>query len=186
MGEVADLVVRARRGERGAWDELVARYARLVRSMARAHGLRDADRDDIEQVVWLKLAQNLDRLQNPDAVGAWLATTARHESLRLGARSARELPSEAEQFEKLVDDEDVETVVLRDERDRLLWQAFEQLSARCQSLLRLIAEEWPYEEISRTLEMPIGGIGPTRQRCLEKLRKLLPDAVRISGASTES
>jgi len=186
MGEVADLVARARLGDRAAWDQLVSRYARLVRSMARAQGLRDADREDVEQVVWLKLAQNLDRLRNPDAVGAWLAATARNESLRLGARGAREVPSEREVFEKVVDDEDVAEMVLRDERDRLLWQAFGQLSARCQSLLRLIAEDWPYDEISRALEMPMGGIGPTRQRCLDKLRKLLPDAVRISGASSES
>jgi RNA polymerase sigma factor (sigma-70 family) len=154
--------------------------------MARTQGLREADCEDVEQVVWLKLAQNLDRLQNPDAVAGWLATTARNESLRLGARGAREVPSEGELFEAIVDDEDVEGIVLRDERDRLLWRAFEQLSARCQSLLRLIADDWPYEEISRTLEMPMGGIGPTRQRCLDKLRKLLPEAVRISGASEES
>jgi RNA polymerase sigma factor (sigma-70 family) len=186
MGEVADLVARARLGERAAWDHLVARYARLVRGMARTQGLREADCEDVEQVVWLKLAQNLDRLQNPDAVAGWLATTARNESLRLGARGAREVPSEGELFEAIVDDEDVEGIVLRDERDRLLWRAFEQLSARCQSLLRLIADDWPYEEISRTLEMPMGGIGPTRQRCLDKLRKLLPEAVRISGASEES
>jgi RNA polymerase sigma factor (sigma-70 family) len=186
MGEVGDLVASARRGDRGAWDELVARYSRLVLSVARTQGLRESDREDVGQVVWLKLAQNLDRLTNPDAVGAWLATTTRHESLRLGARGARELPSEGEVFDRIVDEQDVEESVLRAERDRELWGAFGRLSARCQSLLRLIVDDCPYEEISRTLAMPIGSIGPTRQRCLDKLRMLLPDAMRISGLARES
>jgi RNA polymerase sigma factor (sigma-70 family) len=186
MGEAGDLVQRARGGDRAAWDALVARYSRLVLSVARAQGLREADREDVGQVVWLKLAQNLDRLANPDAVGAWLATTSRRESLRLGARSAREIPSEGELFHGIADKQDVEATVLRNERDRQLWAGFGRLSERCQSLLRLIVEEWPYEEISRTLDMPIGGIGPTRQRCLDKLRALLPEAVRISGLSTDS
>jgi RNA polymerase sigma factor (sigma-70 family) len=186
MGEIGDLVARARRGDRGAWDALVARYSRLVLSVARAHGLREADRDDVGQVVWLKLAQNLDRLTNPDAVGAWLATTSKRESLRLGTRGAREVPSEGELFDGIADQQDVEEIVLREERDRQLWGAFARLSERCQSLLRLIAEEWPYDEISRTLAMPVGSIGPTRQRCLDKLRALLPDSLRISGLSTNS
>ena len=186
MGEVGDLVARARRGDRGAWDALVARYSRLVLSVARAQGLREADREDVGQVVWLKLAQNLDRLTNPDAVGAWLATTSKRESLRLGARGAREVPSEGELFDGIADNQDVEETVLRNERDRELWAGFGRLSARCQSLLRLIAEEWPYEEISQTLAMPVGSIGPTRQRCLDKLRALIPEALRINGRSTES
>jgi RNA polymerase sigma factor (sigma-70 family) len=184
VGEVGDLVMRARGGDRAAWNELVARFARLVLAVAQSHGVREADRDDVAQVTWLKLAQNLDRLHNPDAVGAWLATTCRNESLRLQVRAAREIPSEQEMFEQIVDDVDVEERVVRGLPDRVLASAFAQLSERCQLLLRLLLLERPYEEISTVMEMPIGSIGPTRQRCLGKLRQLLPAGITANSGES--
>jgi RNA polymerase sigma factor (sigma-70 family) len=186
MGETGDLVERARDGDREAWNELVDRYARTVLAIAASNGVRPADRDDVAQVTWLKLAQNLDRIEHPDAVGAWLAITCRNEALRVRARSAREIPVEDEHFDRIADDTDVEHEALRAIPDRELPVAFNKLSARCQTLLRLLLLERPYTEIAETLEMPVGAIGPTRQRCLDKLRRLLPKRTGITRASEDS
>ncbi len=186
MGETGDLVERARDGDRDAWNELVDRFARMVLAVAASNGVRPADRDDVAQVTWLKLAQNLDRIERPDAVGAWLAMTCRHEALRVRARGAREIPVEDEAFARLADDTDVENEALRSIPDNELPAAFAKLSDRCQTLLRLLLLERPYGEISEILGMPIGGIGPTRSRCLDKLRRLLPNASGITRSSKDS
>jgi RNA polymerase sigma factor (sigma-70 family) len=186
MGETGDLVERARDGDREAWNTLVDRFARMVLAVAASNGVRPADRDDVAQVTWLKLAQNLDRIERPDAVGAWLAITCRNEALRVQARSAREIPVEDELFDRIADDTDVEEEALRSIPDRDLPAAFEKLSARCQTLLRMLLLERPYNEIAELMEMPIGAIGPTRQRCLDKLRRLLPNRSGITGASEDS
>jgi RNA polymerase sigma factor (sigma-70 family) len=186
MGETGDLVERARDGDREAWNELVDRFARMVLAVAASNGVRPADRDDVAQVTWLKLAQNLDRIERPDAVGAWLAKTCRHEALRVRALSAREVPVEDDHFERLPDDTDVEDEALRSIPDREVPAAFAKLSERCQTLLRLLLLERPYNEISDILEMPIGAIGPTRARCLDKLRRLLPNRSGITGTSEDS
>lgn len=186
MGETGDLVERARDGDREAWNELVDRYARMVVAIAASNGVRPADRDDVAQVTWLKLAQNLERIERPDAVGTWLAITCRNEALRVRALSGREIPVEDEHFDRIADDTDVEDEALRAVPDRELPAAFRKLSERCQTLLRLLLLERPYTEIAETLEMPVGAIGPTRQRCLDKLRRLLPKASGITGAPEDS
>src|SRR5262249_8629721 len=147
MGEVGDLVERARAGDRRAWDELVDRFARMVLAVAASNGVRPADRDDVAQITWLKLAQHLDRIHTPGAVGAWLATTCRHEALRVRSRFVREIPTEAELFERVVDESDFENEVVRAIPDRSVTVAFAKLSARCQELLRLLLLERPYDEI---------------------------------------
>jgi RNA polymerase sigma factor (sigma-70 family) len=185
VGEVGALVLRARRGDRAAWDVLVARYWRLVLAVAAQEGVREADREDVAQVTWLKLAQNLDRLENPDGVGAWLRTTCERESRRVRARAARQVPTEGELFDRIPDPVDVEEHVVRMIPDRTLKSALALLSERCQFLLRLLVFDVPYEEIGETMQMPIGSIGPTRQRCLDKLRELMLSA-RIKTRSTDS
>ena len=107
------------------------------------------------------------------AWSAWLATTARRESLRKLRLGARERPSdEADLFEAPADNP-IDRQLIQRERNGALWDAFSQLSERCKTLLRmLVAEQEPsYEEISAALEMPIGSIGPTRMRCLDRLQQ---------------
>jgi RNA polymerase sigma factor (sigma-70 family) len=172
MSEVADLVQAAAEGDQVAWDELVERFNGLVWSVARAHRLAPADASDVVQTTWLRLVEHLGRLQDPERVGAWLATTARRECLRVLRHSARLLP--AEELPETPVDAQLDAALLAEERDRALWQAFGGLSERCQALLRLLVTEPPpsYEEVSAALDMPIGSIGPTRRRCLERLRGL--------------
>ena len=132
-----------------------------------------ADTDDVFQLTWLRLVANLDRIREPGRVGAWLATTASHECLRLLRKAGRQAPGEDGWEDDLVDDgRDVDDGLLVSERDRALWQAMGMLSASCQRLLRLLAADPApsYQEVAEVLAMPIGSIGPTRSRCLDHLR----------------
>lgn len=173
--QLADLIKRAGANDQQAWRLLVSRFGNLVWAVARSHRLDHADAADVSQTTWLRLAENLDSLRDPAKLPGWLATTARRESLRVLAGRRREAPSD------LPDEPDhdrgtrPEASALTADRDRRLWQAFSALSERCQQLLRLIATspDLSYAEIGATLDIPIGGIGPTRLRCLQALRRRL-------------
>jgi RNA polymerase sigma factor (sigma-70 family) len=183
---VDQLVHAAAAGDEAAWNELVERFQGLVWATARSFRLSRADAADVAQTTWLRLVENLDRIRDPERLGAWLATTARREALRHLRLHGRELSTdEAELFESPVDDP-LEVALLTEERDNALWRAFAQLSERCQSLLRLlVAEDEPsYEAIGAALDMPIGAIGPTRMRCLDKLRAFVGADPALQGGAT--
>jgi RNA polymerase sigma factor (sigma-70 family) len=173
---VSALVAAAADGDQVAWDSLVTRYGGLVWSIARSHRLGPADAADVSQTVWLRLVEHLRSLRDPEHVGGWLATTTRHECLRVIRRAGRELPDEDAAMEVPVSPEQSpEWLVLSDESRRLVWVALGRLSIRCQTLLRALsaAPDASYAEIAAALDMPIGSIGPTRMRCLEHLRREL-------------
>jgi RNA polymerase sigma factor (sigma-70 family) len=171
--EAAGLVRRAADGDERAWEALVDRFADLVWSVARGHGLTRADAADVSQTTWLRLAEHLRTLREPDRVGAWLITTARRESLRTLRRSKHHV---------LVDScndwcgngggIEIDDELLAGERDEELWKAFDGLSGPCKSLLRMLLTDPPpsYADVSVAFDMPMGSIGPTRARCLDRLR----------------
>ena len=179
----ARLVMRARNGDAAAWDDLVERLGSRVWAVARAHRLNQADAEDVFQVTWMQLLTHLDRIREPERVGAWLASTARHESLRLLRRNGRQVPSGEDEELDAPDplEPPPETGLLASERQIGIWQALGTLSPRCQRLLRLfMADPAPsYDEVSRAMDMPIGSIGPTRGRCLDHLRR------RLEGGLTD-
>jgi RNA polymerase sigma factor (sigma-70 family) len=167
------LISAASGGNQAAWGEIVDRFTGLVWATARAHRLSATDAADVAQTTWLRLVENLDRIHDPERLGAWLATTARHECLRLIRLRGRELPtSEASLFDKPADDP-IDTRLLTRERDAALLRALTTLGENCQTLLRLLAavDAPSYDEVGAALGMPVGSIGPTRARCLEKLRR---------------
>jgi RNA polymerase sigma factor (sigma-70 family) len=171
------LVERVRGGDVTAWNAIVDRFAGLVWGVARRHRLSASDAADVSQTTWLRLVEHIDRIQDPERVGGWLATTARHEALRVIRISDRELPSEHDNYVDLRAAENAEAVdadLLTEERDRELWELISLLPARCQLLLSVLHDEsrLSYVEIGQTLDMPTGSIGPTRARCLEHLRRL--------------
>ena len=170
---LSELLQRAADGDQQAWDAIVDRFSSLVWATARAHRLSRDDAADVAQTTWLRLVEHLDRIQDPERLGAWLATTARHESLRLIRRGTREQPTDEPDLFEAPDAEMIDRLMLEQERDGLLWRAFASLSDRCKTLLRiLLADEPPsYEEIGEALGMPVGAIGPTRGRCLDQLRR---------------
>jgi RNA polymerase sigma factor (sigma-70 family) len=171
---VIDLVTRARAGDQQAWDALVERYAPLVWAICRRFGL-GSDAEDVGQRVWLQLVDQLDNLREPAALPGWLATTTRHECGR-AVRAARRLgPGQLPYPENIPDDqnETAEHELLAAERNAALREAFLDLPHACQRLLALLIEDPPmtYAQISATLGIPVGSIGPTRVRCLDKLRR---------------
>jgi RNA polymerase sigma factor (sigma-70 family) len=184
--DVADLVRAAGAGDQGAWNSLVERFSGLVWSIARGHRLGDADSADVAQTVWLRLVESLPRLREPAAVGGWLATTARNESLRLLRRSGREIVDDDLGLDATPADEiySPEAVAEAHERRDLVRRALDVLPLRCQTLLRALAysPDNSYADISLALDMPVGSIGPTRARCLDRLRRgLRADAPHLLG-----
>ncbi|MFY1702051.1 MULTISPECIES: RNA polymerase sigma factor [Micromonospora] len=180
MREPVELVTAAAAGDESAWAELVRRYTPLVLSVIRAHGLDRADAADVNQTVWLRLVEQLDRLREPAALPAWLVTTTRrecHRQVRIGRRSQPFDPYDdsaqgpAGAF-LLADASSPDEDLLRAERQQALRDAFDQLPTRCRELLALLAADPPasYREIGERLDMPVGSVGPTQARCLAKLR----------------
>jgi RNA polymerase sigma factor (sigma-70 family) len=182
-GEVAALVRAASRGSDEAWNLLFARFGDLVWGVARAHGLSHCDASDVAQTVWLRLYQRLGRLTQPERVGAWLSTTTRRECLRLLREQQRQVPSAlVEQLAREMAPAVDEIELADDPRadSRRFWAAYARLPAHCQLILRMLVAEpgSSYQAVSEAMDMPPGSVGPTRARCLERLRAnlLYPDS----------
>jgi RNA polymerase sigma factor (sigma-70 family) len=169
----ADLIGAATDGDATAWHGLVDRYRGVVWAVARAHRLSDCDSADVSQATWLNLAQHLHRLRDPDRLSAWLATTARRESLRVMEVRRREPTLELSDVECVV--AGPETATVRGADDNALWRAVHRLPERCRTLLRLIAfsPELSYAQAARALGIRPSSVGPTRGRCLAVLRRRL-------------
>jgi RNA polymerase sigma factor (sigma-70 family) len=179
----ATLLARAAQGDQHAWNDLVAEHSRLLWSVARSFRLDAADANDVVQTTWLRLLEHLDRIEDPSRLVGWLVTTARREAMRVLRRAGRERPVvEDTVLDRPDDGPPVDTALLRDERDRALWQAFAGLNEKCRQLLRVaVTHPQSYDEISAALQMPVGSIGPTRRRCLTQLRSLLEGTVLTDG-----
>lgn len=172
--ETARLVRAAAGGDTQAWETLVDRHSGLLRSIARSHRLSRADTDDVVQTTWLRFVEHLPRIKNPASARGWLATTARRECLRVLRQEAKCPPSEELPEVRLQTDVPaIDARLLQSERDRALWQAFGRLPTRDQALLGLLIADTPlsYEQIGSAMDMPVGSIGPTRARCLSRLRR---------------
>jgi len=171
----AVLLHRAADGDEAAWRELVDRHSAVVWGAARAHSATAADAEDVYQATWLRLAENLARIREPEALPGWLVTTARRESVRLAKARNRESPVGVDQAQVDVPDpgDGPESRALRSMAASRLWQAFAQLPQRCQQLLRIVAvaPETSYAQVSESLGLPRGSIGPKRRRCLTSLRE---------------
>ncbi|GGU14229.1 RNA polymerase sigma factor [Lentzea flava] len=169
------LVAAAARGDQSAWDALVRQFSGLLWSIARAYRLSDADAADAVQCTWIKLVEHLDRIAEPERLAGWLSTTARHECLQLLRRSGR-LPEPAEEIADSPDPAPgVDHELLVGERNARLWHVFEELPDRCRRLLRVLMASPPpaYADVALALDMPVGSIGPIRQRCLARLKALV-------------
>ena len=183
---VTDLVIRARNGDKQAWDALIERYAPLVWSICHRYRMGGADAEDVGQNVWLQLVDQLDRIRDPAALPAWLATTTRRECWRVW-RAARGPHADGFMLDaENVPDEQARTAeqeVLLAERNAALREAFAHLPPGCQQLIALLVEDppVPYADISARLGIPVGSIGPTRRRCLEKLRRYPAIAALINA-----
>ena len=172
QSDTPSLVKAASDGDQKAWNTIVDRYANLVWSIARGFRLSSTDAADVSQATWLRLVEHLHQLREPAAIGSWLATTARREALSL-LRRRHEVPTaDFEPLDATSDEPAPWHRLVVQERDTELWNAFRQLSRRCQELLRLlvIEEATGYAAAAAALSVPTGSLGPTRGRCLVALR----------------
>jgi RNA polymerase sigma factor (sigma-70 family) len=172
----ASLFERWRAGESAALDDLVRLLSPMLWQVVRASGLDATTAEDVVQTTWLALVRSGESIVEPRAVAGWLCTSARREAWRVGKQSTRQRPVEEESIARRLPDEPApeHQVVLDDENARL-WECLRKLPERCQRLLRIVAAEArpDYSEIATELGMPVGSIGPTRGRCLDKLRNEL-------------
>lgn len=178
QGSVAATLVRlAAAGDMAAWERLVDQYSRLIWSITVEFRLVESDAADVAQTTWLRLLEHIDRIEYPDRVGSWLAATARNECLRsLAARRRVVLGHEQDELNNVVALEpEVDERLIASERDQVVRDALSRLPGRWQRLLELLMADppTPYADISNELGLPIGSIGPTRGRCLARLRVLL-------------
>jgi RNA polymerase sigma factor (sigma-70 family) len=175
--DIAGLVRGAAAGDRRAWERLVDQYSRLIWSITGEFRLVESDAADVAQITWLRLLEHIDRIQYPDRVGSWLAATARNECLRNLAAHKKVVLShdDAELSEAVAHEPEVDARLLADERAQVVRDALSHLPRRWQRLLEMLMADPPasYAEISDQLDLPIGSIGPTRGRCLARLRVLL-------------
>ncbi|MGH3930008.1 MAG: RNA polymerase sigma factor [Pseudonocardiaceae bacterium] len=178
-GNVDDLLSRARDGEPGAWEEIVRRYSNVVFATVRSFRLQDADVLDAVQMTWLRLAENVHRVQVPDRLAGWLATTARRECLHILRQQARHASTLVDAAEVTVVDPGVgpEQRVIDGDVKRALWRLVAELPPRRRILLRALFTDNPctYTEVARTAGISPGGIGPTRARALKQLRLRLDE-----------
>jgi RNA polymerase sigma factor (sigma-70 family) len=176
--DLAWLVRRAASGDRLAWERLVDQYSRLLWAMTRDFKLAESDAADVVQATWLRLLEYIDRIEYPERIGSWLATTARHECLRhlAAGKKVVVVQDDHDAFSDGVGHQpDVDERLLAEERAQAVRAAVSTLPSRSQRLLELLMADPPvsYTEISDQLGVPIGSIGPTRGRCLERLRLVL-------------
>ncbi len=175
--EIVGWVRRAATGDIWAWNRLVDQYSRLIWSITTSFKLGESDAADVVQTTWMRLIEHIDRIEQPTRVGSWLASTARNECLRhVAARKRIVLVQEDGEFDAA--DErgpEVDEALLASERAQNVRQAMSHLPLQWQRLMEMLMADPPvsYAEISDQLGVPIGSIGPTRGRCLAKLRVLL-------------
>jgi RNA polymerase sigma factor (sigma-70 family) len=174
------LMTGAAEGDPSSWDEIVRRFTNLLWAIARSHRLNNDDAADVVQNTWLRLLENLGRIDHPEALPGWLTTTARREALNLLRRHTRETPVDDERLHTVdTNAPELDLELLIAERNAHLWTCIRQLPPRDQQLIEaLIASDRPsYTAIATNLHMPIGSIGPTRMRAFRRLHALLNASV---------
>jgi RNA polymerase sigma factor (sigma-70 family) len=175
---MADLLSAARAGSEDALGQIVNELSPLLWQVARSAGLSQGDAEDVLQTVWMRLITHLDGIHDAGALTGWLVTTTKREAWRVRAAGRKQLPADQDVFADLPDKGpgSEEQVIVEDQR-RELWAAIGMLSRRCQELLRIMAfaPRSDYATVAAALGMRVGSIGPTRGRCLAKLRVLLAD-----------
>ena len=177
------LVESCLKGDRAAWETLILRYQRLIYSIPIKHGFSPVDAADIFQSVCVKIIERLSTIRDYDRVSSWLITTTTRECWRLATERRREQQAAMydEDYEKDIINSLASAEPLADqqqalERQQVVREAVAALPERCRRLITLLfynKEELSYSDIARILKAPVNSIGPTRARCLQKLKKIL-------------
>ena len=178
----AALVARCLRGDASAWNALVQRYQRLVYTIVRRIGLDEHGAADVFQTVFSRLIQHLPRIADPQRLQAWIVTTAKREALlqrKLGQRTVSTTRADDSMDDggdwDLPDESPIAEEALADlQQANQVRNALDRLDVRCRELLMLLFREdddrVAYDEVARRMGISVGSIGPTRARCLDKLK----------------
>jgi RNA polymerase sigma factor (sigma-70 family) len=171
----AELVKRALDGDRAAWEAIVDELKGVVWRVLAGYGLSREDREDAFASTFFRLFERLATIREPAKLPGWLATTARNEALMLLRARGRTVATD-DIGDEPAPERPPDAAVIRGELSVAIAAAFARLPRQCQDLLRLATAEPPlsYDEIGALLDMPHGSIGPTRRRCLDRL-KLAPE-----------
>jgi RNA polymerase sigma factor (sigma-70 family) len=185
VARATDAFARFQAGDRAAFDTLVEVLTPLMWRTVRGAGLDQVSSEDVVQTVWMSLLHSADGIRDPRTIVKWLLTSTRREAWRVSkrsrvdqARSGVVVDADSEEVIEVPEQRDgPDEVVLRDDRQQRLWQHVRSLPARCRQLLSVIAfaDKPDYAHLAEALGMPMGSIGPTRGRCLAKLRALLAE-----------
>jgi len=179
-----DLVREAAAGDQAAWETIVDRYNGLLCHIVRTYRLDDSAAADVMQTTWLRLVQHLQGIRQPEALAGWLATTTSREALKALRQAGREHPcADVDHWDTAQQEAGPETRALTADSDRMLWHYVDQLPAHHRTVLRLLMADPPlsYRQISSMLDIPVGSIGPTRARALQRLRKLVEHKQGLRG-----
>lgn len=174
QGSVGDLARAAARGETLAWPTLVRKFSGLIGGIAWSYGLSDADVADVTQVVWMRLVTHVNRLNDADRIAGWLATTTRNECIRAVRQRNRMWPtSDSDALDSSCDPVEPVATTGTDNRAAILRSVVQTLPEHQRRLAEMLlrSPRPSYKEISDALDIPMGSIGPTRQRCLAVLRR---------------
>jgi RNA polymerase sigma factor (sigma-70 family) len=173
---IGDLLDAARDGDDDALGQIVTELSPVLWHVARATGLSPDDAEDVVQATWELLLSHLHEIRESAALVGWLVVTTRRHGWRICAERRRQVPADQEWLSAQPDQAaGCEEQVITDDQHRALWRAIGQLSPKCQQLLRIVAfvPRPDYQAVALELGMPTGSVGPTRGRCLAKLRALL-------------
>lgn len=185
--DVERLLARCRAGDERAWATLVREFSPMVYRIGRRAGLSAEDAADVHQAAFVALYRSLDRLSEPRALQGWLATTASREAVRVRSSARSHESVDIAPLEDVIAAQDEEAGCLAEaaEQSETVRGALEQLGAKCRELLTLLytGAGASYRQVSSALNIPVGSIGPTRARCLDKLRQVL-EAAGFFGAAT--
>jgi RNA polymerase sigma factor (sigma-70 family) len=177
--DLVPLVRDVRRGDDRAWAELVSRYDGALRAVAKGYRLGPADVDDVVQTTWFRAVHHVCQLQHPCAIKSWLITTTRREAMRLLQRGVHEVPIDDPSVYERPDTSPADALGER-EAHAAVREAVRRLTGRQRRLLTLMLDRpgVTYDEISATFGMPVGSIGPTRERAIDRLRRD-PELARV-------
>jgi RNA polymerase sigma factor (sigma-70 family) len=172
-----ELISLCLRGDAGAWEALIMRYRRLIYSVPVRFAFEPADAADVFQAVCLKLLEHLHDIKDDRKISGWLVTTTTRQCLHVKSLKGRETATEDGTLEEQADPaENLEEIRIVTEQQQAVREAIEELAPRCRELIGMLyfdSASPSYDEISQKMEMPVPSIGPTRARCLEKLRAIL-------------
>jgi RNA polymerase sigma factor (sigma-70 family) len=172
----SELISMCLSGDSAAWEALIRRYRRLIYSVPVRFGFDEDDAGDVFQIVCLKLLEHLHEIKDDRKISGWIVTTTTRQCLHLKFLKARETPSESDADEPKDSQPNLEEMRIFAEQQQALREAVDELAERCRTLIGMLyfdTSSPSYEDISQRLGMPVASIGPTRARCLDKLRTIL-------------